>query len=57
MEKVTYVVMGSQGINRMIWAYGNDPLEAWLKSEDGEAFVPIYDNGEYQIYKNNNVGY
>jgi hypothetical protein len=41
----------------MIWAYGNDPLEAWLKSEDGEAFVPIYDNGEYQIYKNNNVGY
>ncbi|MDO9333404.1 MAG: hypothetical protein Q7T57_02640 [Dehalococcoidales bacterium] len=55
MKKVTYILNGKLGTNRMIWAYGHDPLEEWLNTEAGAEFAPIYDNVDYQIYINNRI--
>jgi hypothetical protein len=55
INKTVYLIHGKIGANRMIWAYGYDPVAEWLKSADAAAFMPIYSNGDFQIYMNSSV--
>jgi hypothetical protein len=52
LNKATYIVIGRLGSDRMVWAYGEDPLRDWLQTEGRKELNLLYNNGGYQIYEN-----
>jgi hypothetical protein len=52
LDDVTYVILSRSGRNAMNFRLGGDPYAAWPESAGGRQADQIYENGDYQIFRN-----
>lgn len=52
LDESSYVVISRAGINRLVFAWGEDPYAAWPQTETGRNADLIYNSGYFQIYEN-----